>query len=160
MPGRRRSVTNRLLLDVNALAIAMVDDHPGHPYVEKRLRPGFAGDETLLVFDYLPFRVQWVLTSRWGIETVTARNAVSSLLDQPLEIVSASRETMLEAYDISADKNHDVFDSLYVALAREHDADEIVTTDTDFDRLCRNEEFDYCNPVPDEVLAEFYAVND
>lgn len=153
-------MTGRLLLDVNALAILAVDDHPGHRYVAEVVADGLRGEDTLLVSDYLPLRVQWVLTDKWGIDHVAARNAVQSLLRQPLEIVSGTRETLLHAYEISADENHPVFDCYYVALAAATDADGILTTDADFSSLCEGREVSYVNPVPDDVRAAFHDVNE
>ena len=147
----------RVLPDLNALSIQLVDDHPGHPYVAEELVPALEGEETLLMFGYLPLRVQWVLEDM-GFETVQARNAVSSILQYPMESIDVDEAAVLEAYDISAEKNHDVYDSLYVALARRADADTFVTTDTDFEQLCRGESFEYVNPVPDEVRSRFDSV--
>lgn len=148
----------RVLPDVNALAIQLVEDHPGHQYVAEEIVPGLRGDRTLLLFGYLPLRVQWVLEDL-DFSTVQARNAVTSLLQYPIESVDVSAETVLEAYEISAEKNHDVYDCFYLALAREADADRLVTTDRDFEELCEDEPFEYVNPVPEDVLAEFHAVN-
>ena len=147
----------RVLPDLNALSIQLVDDHPGHPYVGEVLRPALEGEETLLMFGYLPIRVQWVLEDM-GFETVEARNAVSSLLQYPMESIDVTEQTVLEAYEISAEKNHDVYDSFYVALARRAQADSIVTTDRDFEQLCRDEPFEYVNPVPGEVIERFDSV--
>jgi predicted nucleic acid-binding protein len=144
----------RVLPDVNALAIQLVEDHPGHEYVAERLVPALGGERTLLVFGYLPLRVQWVL-EEMGFDTVEARNAVSSLLQYPITSVEATPETVLEAYGISAEKNHDVYDCFYVALARAVEADQIVTTDRDFERLCADEPFESVNPVPEDVLSAF-----
>lgn len=159
MPGRQRLAADRLLLDVNALAIALVADHPGYEYVSTALQPGLQGEGTLLVFDYLPLRAQWVLTTQWGIEEESARNAVRSVLRQPIEVVAADQETLLDAYDLSAAKGHDVFDCFHLALARTHDADALVTTDRDFEALCAGETVAYLNPVPDDVLSEFHRMN-
>lgn len=148
----------RVLPDVNALSIQLVDDHPGHEYVAEELVPALRGERTLLLFGYLPLRVQWVLEDL-GFESVDARNAVSSLLGYPMASVAVERETILDAYDISAEKNHDVYDCFYIALARAADADRLVTTDRDFERLCADEPFDYVNPVPDEVLSKFHTVS-
>ncbi|TKX56872.1 type II toxin-antitoxin system VapC family toxin, partial [Halorubrum sp. SP9] len=145
----------RILPDVNALAIQLIDDHPGHPYVAEQLVPALEGEETLLVFGYLPLRVQWVLEDL-GVTTVEARNAVRSLVQYPIEFVDVTPETILTAYDVSVDKNHDVYDCFYVALAREAGADQLVTTDRDFETLCRDESFTYTNPVPEEILTEFH----
>ena len=148
----------RFLPDLNALSIQLIDDHPGHPYVAERLAPALQGEHTLLMFGYLPLRVQWVLEDL-GFSTVEARNAVSSLLQYPMEPVNVTPQTALDAYEISAEKNHDVYDCFYIAVAREADADALVTTDRDFEELCTDESFEYVNPVPDDVLSEFHAVS-
>lgn len=149
----------RVLPDLNALSIQLVDDHPGHPYIADELVPALAGGDTLVVFGYLPLRIQWVLEDL-GFEPYEARNAVSSLLQYPLEFADVDDTTVLDAYDISAEKNHDVFDCFYLALARQADVDVLVTTDRDFERLCENESFEYVNPVPEDVLERFHDVDE
>ena len=146
----------RIIPDVNALSIQLVDDHPGHPYVAEALVPALTGSDTLVAFGYLPLRVQWVLEDL-DFETVAARNAVSSLLEYPMEFVDVDDETVRDAYEISAAKNHDV--DFYLAVAREADVDAICTTDTDFEALCSREAFEYRNPVPTEVLERFHEVS-
>lgn len=150
--------SKRVLPDLNALSIQLVDDHPGHPYVANKLVPALTGGDTLVAFGYLPLRIQWVLEDL-GFETYEARNAVSSLLQYPLEFVDVDDETILEAYEISAEKNHDVYDCFYVSLARRADIDALVTTDRDFERLCTDEPFEYINPVPDDVLEQFHDID-
>ena len=149
--------SRHILPDLNALSIQLVDDHPGHPYVADELVPALAGGETLVVFGYLPLRIQWVLEDL-GFDTYEARNAVSSLLQYPLEFADVDGDAVLEAHEISAEKNHDVYDCFYVSLARRADVDVLVTTDRDFERLCEGESFDYVNPVPDDVLEQFHDV--
>ena len=151
-------MADRVLPDLNALTIQLIDDHPGHPYVADELVPALNGSETLLVFGYLPLRVQWLLEDL-GFETVEARNAVNSLLAYPIEFVDSNEGTVREAYEISAAKNHDVYDCFYIALARHAEADRLVTTDRDFETLCKDEPFDYVNPVPESVLEEFHSVS-
>lgn len=148
----------RDLPDLNALSIQLVEDHPGHEYVAEELVPALQGERTLLLFGYLPLRVQWVLEDL-GFETVAARNAVSSLLQYPMEWIDVDRETVIDAYEISAEKGHDVYDCFYIALARQAEADRLITTDRDFEGLCHDEPFEYVNPVPDEVLSEFHSVS-
>jgi hypothetical protein len=150
--------SRRTLPDLNALSIQLIDDHPGHPYVAEELVPALTGEDTMLAFGYLPMRVQWILEDI-GFDTVEARNAVSSLLQYPMEFVDADDETARIAYEISAEKNHDVYDCFYLALARQSNADELVTTDRDFERLCENEDFEYVNPVPEGILEDFHAVS-
>jgi predicted nucleic acid-binding protein len=150
--------SQRILPDLNALSIQLIEDHPGHPYVADELVPALTGEDTLLVFGYLPVRVQWILEDL-GFETAKARNAVSSLLQYPMEFVDVDDTAILEAYEISAEKNHDLYDCFYLTLARRANTEKLVTTDRDFERLCEDEDFEYVNPVPEEVLEEFHAVN-
>ena len=111
------------------------------------------------MFGYMPLRVQWVLEDI-GIPTVDARNAVRSLLQYPMESVRITSETVLDAYDISSERNHDVYDCFYLAVAREAAADRLLTTDRDFESLCKGEPFEYTNPVPEDILSEFYTVGE
>ncbi|WP_205738862.1 hypothetical protein [Halonotius pteroides] len=96
MLGRRRSVADSVLPDLNALTIQLIDDHPGHSYVADELVPVLRGSETLLVFGYLPLRVQWLLEDL-GFETVEAKNAVNSLLAYPIEFVDSDETTVRNA---------------------------------------------------------------
>lgn len=149
----------RILPDVNALSIQLIEDHPGHPYVAERLGPALRGEHTLLSFGYLPLGVQWVLEDL-EFSSVEARNAVTSLLQHPIEPVTVTPDTVLAAYELSAEKNHDVYDCFYLAVAREADAHTLLTTDRDFEALCVDEPFEYANPVPEEVLSAFHAAED
>lgn len=153
--GTSEANGERLLIDINAIVIAVLSDHPGHEHVFPHVQPGFSGEGVLLVFDYFPLRAQYVLTTWYEVDEHRARNAVQRFLRQPVQIISADRETLLDAYEVSTSKNHDVYDSLLVSLARTHEADALLTTDTDFEDLCADEAFAYRNPVPSEVLAAF-----
>ncbi|PSP47774.1 PIN domain-containing protein [Halobacteriales archaeon QH_7_69_31] len=139
-----------VLTDVNILAIGLTDDHPAYDEVYQWLEVTLDGPNVLLVFDYYPLRAQFIMTRRFGVEPVAARNAVQSLVRSPARVVGATDTTVLDAYDISAEKNHDVYDSFLLALARSYDADYLLTTDTDFDELCETEEVRYQNPIPAE----------
>lgn len=142
----------KILTDVNVLAIGLTDDHPTHEYVWPWLRDALDGPNVLLVFDYYPFRAQYIMTRQFGVSPADARNAVQSLVQSPARLVGTSETAILDAYEISAEQNHDVYDSFIVALAREHGADYLVTTDTDFEALCADEAVEYTNPVPDDEL--------
>lgn len=149
---------DRVLLDVNALAIYLVEDHPGHKFIGEEIDPSLRGKRELLVFDYLPFRAYWVLTTKWNISKDKAQDAITSFLDQPFKMVCATRETIKNAYKIAKKKNHDVYDCFYLALARQENATKILTTDEDFKKLCKREKYDYLNPVPQRILEEFKQV--
>lgn len=139
-----------VLTDVNILAIGLTDDHPAyddvHPWIEETLD----GPNVLLVFDYYPLRAQYIMTRQFGVEPVAARNAVQSLVRSPARLIGATDTTVLDAYDISAEKNHDVYDAFLLALARSYDVDYLLTTDTDFGDLCETEDVTYQNPIPTE----------
>ena len=139
-----------VLTDVNILAIGLTDDHPAYDEVYPWLEVTLDGPNVLLVFDYYPLRAQFIMTRRFGVEPVAARNAVQSLVRSPARVVGATDTTVLDAYDISAEKNHDVYDSFLLALARSYDADYLLTTDTDFGDLCETEDVTYQNPIPAE----------
>lgn len=146
------------LADINILAIFLVEDHPGHPFVDRIVSEGLAGSYRLLIPDQAPLRVRWVLTSRWGIRKAEADRAVEDFLQhQRVTYVGATRATLLKAFDLARALKHDVYDTFYLALAVEHGAHAILTTDADFRGLCPRVKLAYENPVPEEVLARFGA---
>jgi len=137
-----------VLTDVNVLAIGLTDNHPAHEDVFPWIQHALDGPNVLLVFDYYPFRAQYIMTEQFDVPAVAARNAVQSLVRSPARIVSATETTLLDAYEISAERNHDVYDSFILALARSYDADYLLTTDADFADLCDGEDAQYSNPIP------------
>jgi len=146
------------LIDVNVLSIFLVEDHPGHSYVDPVVSEGLAGAYRLLVPDYLPLRARWVLTTRWGIPKAEADRAIEDFLEQRrVRYVAATRATLRAAYDLARRLRHDVDDTFYLALGRDLGASAFVTTDTGFRALCRRVGMEYENPVPAEVLARFGA---
>lgn len=148
-----------VLTDVNVLAIGLTDDHPAYDDVHPWIQDALDGPNTLLVFDYYPLRAQYLMTQSFGVDTVDARNAIQSLVQSPARVVSATEATILAAYDISADTNHDVYDSFIVALARSYEADYLITTDTDFDELCDGEDVNYVNPIPVEKREKLSLID-
>lgn len=146
------------LIDLNILAIFLVEDHPGHPHVDRVVSRGLAGEYRLLMPDQLPLRARWVLTNRWGIDRSDADRAVEDFLEhRRVRYVGATRRTMQKAFNLSKTLRHDVYDTFYLALATDHDADALLTTDRDFQTLCGQVDLAYENPVPGEVLRRFEA---
>ena len=125
------------------------------PWIENALD----GPNVLLVFDYYPLRAQYIMTSNFGVDSVAARNAVQSLVRSPARVVGTNGKTLLEAYDISAEKQHDVYDSFVLALARAYDADYLLTTDGDFEDLCAGEAVDYVNPIPEDKREKLARID-
>lgn len=148
-----------VLTDVNALAIGLTDDHPAHGDVYPWIRDALDGPNVLLVPDYYPLRVQYIMTRNFGVDEVAARNAVQSLVRSPARIVAATETTLLDAYELSAAKNHDVYDSFVLAVARAYEADYLVTTDTDFEMLCDDESVQYVNPIPADERERLSSVD-
>ena len=148
-----------ILTDVTVLAIGLTEDHPAHDDVYPWIENALDGPNTLLVFDYYPLRTQYLMTSSFGVDAIDARNAVQSLVRSPARIVSATETTILDAYEISAEKDHGVYDSFILALATEYDADYLLTTDEDFDALCADEDLQYTNPVPAEKRATLSQID-
>lgn len=147
-----------VLTDVNVLAIGLTDDHPAHDAVYPWIQNALDGPNVLLVFDYYPLRAQYLMTNTFGVDAVAARNAIQSLVRSPARIIGATETTILEAYEISAKNNHDVYDSFILALARGYDADYLITTDDDFDELCNNEDVTYTNPIPPEKRSSLTSI--
>lgn len=148
-----------ILTDVNVLAIGLTNDHPAHDDVFPWIRDALDGPNVLLVPDYYPLRAQYIMTSNFEVSDVDARNAVQSLVRSPARIVAGTETTLLDAYAISAERDHDVYDSFVLAVARARDADYVITTDTDFDELCNGEDAQYVNPIPDGKREELALVD-
>lgn len=147
-----------ILPDVNVLAIGLTDDHPAFDDVRPWLTEALDGPNVLLVPDYYPLRAQYIMTSEFGVDPAAARTAVQSLVTSPARIVGATATDLLDAYELSAEKSHDVYDSFVLSMARSHDADYLVTTDTDFDALCTDESVTYRNPIPEGKLETLSTV--
>lgn len=148
-----------VLTDVNALAIALTENHPAYEDVFPWIENALDGPNVLLVFDYYPLRAQYIMTSDFGVDAVDARNAVQSLVRSPARVVSANGTTLLDAYEISDEKQQDVYDSFVLALARAYDADHLLTTDGDFEDLCVDETVNYVNPIPEDKREKLARID-
>ena len=67
------------------------------------------------------------------------------------------RESIIQAFRYSDKLNHDIYDCFYLALAKQEVASSILTTDRDFNKLCRDIGLKYENPVPNKILKTFSA---
>lgn len=148
-----------ILTDVNILAIGLTDNHPAYEDVWPWIREALDGPNVLLVPDYYPFRAQYIMTSNFGVSDVDARNAIQSFIRSPARIVGATDTILLDSYEISAQKQHDVYDSFVLAMARAYDADYLLTTDEDFEELCDGEQAKYTNPIPADLLDSLSTLN-
>jgi len=143
--------------DVNILAIFLVEDHPGNKYVSPIVEDGLKGSYIPILLDFLPIRVYWILERKWKISKEDAFLAVTKFLksyDMP-RLVSLKKDTILRAFKLAKELNHDVYDCIYLALAEQEKASTIITTDTDFEKLCETIGLKYENPVPMNVLKSF-----
>jgi predicted nucleic acid-binding protein len=149
----------KVLTDVNVLAIGLTEDHPAYEDVRPWIAESLDGPSALLVPDYYPLRTQYIMTNDFGVPDVDARNAVQSLLRSPARVIGATDADLLRAYEISAAKNHDVYDSFLISLARAHDVHYLVTTDEDFETLTDGEDAEYRNPIPADKLDKLSSVD-
>lgn len=150
---------DRRILDVNTLAIFFVEDHPGHRYVSPVVEDGLVGRYVPLILDILPLRAYWIMTAKWGCSKDDSANAITHFLEvyERPEYPVLQKVSVQESFRLAKELRHDVFDCAYLALARQESAKSIITTDTDFQRLCRRLKLEYQNPVPESVLRQFKA---
>jgi predicted nucleic acid-binding protein len=154
-------VVEKRVFDVNVLAVFLARGHPGFESVSRVVEAGLRGAYVPLIMDVLPLRAFWVMTRRWGLPEAECAAAITHFVrtyDVP-RYVGLRRETILEGFRLAEELGHDVFDCMYLALARQEKAVGIVTTDTDFERLCKHAGLAYINPVPKEVLKHFKEQN-
>ena len=152
---------DRQVFDVNVLAIFLVNDHPGNQYISPIIEAGLKGTYIPLMMDIVPVRAYWIMTKQWGCDKKESSDAIAHFVKsydrvnyQPLK-----RETILESFRWADELGHDVFDCVYLAFALQEKANGIITTDTDFERLCKQVGLTYNNPVPKEVLKHFKNQN-
>ncbi len=149
----------RKLIDINFLSIFFVEDHPGFNYIKKLMEEGLTGAFKIVIPEILPFRAFWILTTKWGIDKQLAKEVILEFVKNysiPI-YVGLKRETIIEAFKYSNELNHDIYDCYYLALAKQEDATSILTTDADFDKLCKKIGLKYENPVPLDILKKFSA---
>src|SRR5208337_4533341 len=144
------NVLEKRVFDLNILAIYLVKGHPGFDCVSPVVEQGLIGAYIPLIMDFLPMRAYWIMTKRWGLPERECRASIEHFLntyDMPCYL-GLSRETILQGFRLAEDLKHDVFDCMYLALALQEKAGSIVTTDTDFEKLCNQVGLKYINPVP------------
>ncbi|MFQ5710160.1 MAG: type II toxin-antitoxin system VapC family toxin [Candidatus Geothermarchaeales archaeon] len=149
--------SEKRILDVNVLAIFLVEDHPGNRYAAPVVEEGLRGAYVPLIMDILPIRAYWVMTKKWGCgeeESVSAVKHFIKEYDRP-QYYCLHRETIARSFELAEELKHDVYDCVYLAAALQEGASAIITTDTDFEKLCKQAELEYINPVPSHVLRRF-----
>lgn len=152
---------DKRVLDVNTLAIFLVEDHPGNKYVSPIVEEGLRGAFIPLIIDILPVRAYWVMTKKWNCGKKESADAVKHFVgeyDRP-QYCCLSRQTITESFKLAEKLKHDIFDCVYISLALQEGASGIITTDTDFQRLCKHVELNYINPVPMNILKRFKEWN-
>ncbi len=151
----------RRILDVNVLATFLVLDHPAHNYVFKVVEEGLRGVYIPLIMDILPVRALWIMTKRWKCDESESIAAIRHFLneyDLP-EYFALTRETLSKSFELAEQLRHDVYDCIYLAAAVQEKASAIVTTDRDFEKLCKNLDLTYLNPVPSKVFRHLKEWN-
>jgi predicted nucleic acid-binding protein len=155
------TAVEKRVLDVNVLAIFLSKGHPGFEYISPILESGLRGAYRPVLMDILPVRAYWIMTQPWGLPKPACAAAIRHFVqayDIP-QYVGLHRESILEAFKLAKELNHDVSDCMYLALALQEKATSIITTDTDFEKLCAQVGLNYVNPVPRETLKRFKEQN-
>ncbi len=145
------------VIDINIFSIFLVEDHPAYSHVKDAMMHGLKGHFRPVILDILPIRAHWLMTTKWNIDKDESSNAIRSFLkkyNQPV-YVGMTRKSIDHAFQLSQELRHDVYDCCYLALAIQEEAAGIVTTDSDFESLCKKKHLAYENPVPKKVLGEF-----
>jgi predicted nucleic acid-binding protein len=150
---------DRRVLDVNTLAIFFVEDHPGHRYVSPVVEEGLTGRYVPLILDILPLRAYWVMTAKWGCAKDESADAIARFLEiyERPQYPGLHKSSVLKSFRLAKELRHDAFDCAYLALTQQESAKSIITTDTDFQRLCKRLNLEYQNPIPNDVLKRFKA---
>ncbi len=151
---------SKKLIDINFFSIYFVEDHPGFTFVKKLMEEGLTGGFTLIIPEILPFRAFWILTTKWGINKQLAKDVILEFVQNYSipKYVGLKRETIIEAFKYSNELKHDIYDCYYLALAKQEKATSILTTDTDFEKLCKKIDLNYENPIPLDILKKFSAI--
>lgn len=149
------------VLDVNALAIFLVKDHPGNMFVSPVVEEGLKGAYIPILIDILPIRAYWIMTKKWGCHQTESAKAIEHFIRAYDRVCYAGlqKETIVKSFELAEKLKHDVFDCAYLAFALQERAKGIVTTDTDFEGICRQVGLEYVNPVPKNVLKRFAEQN-
>ena len=161
MENNNQNISEKRVFDVNILAIFLTHGHPGFDYIQPIVEAGLRGVYVPLILDVLPLRAFWIMTRRWGLPERECSAAIEHFVktyDAPQYLV-LKRETILQGFRLAEEFNHDVFDCMYLALALQEKATAIITTDTDFERICNHVNLKYVNPVPRDVLKRFKEQN-
>ena len=150
------------VLDVNALAIFLVKDHPANDYMSPLIEEGLRGAYVPVIMDTLSVRAYWIMAKKWKCPEKESAEAIKHFIkayDRP-QYPSLKKETIVESFKLAEELKHDVFDCVYLAFALQENANAIITTDSDFEPLCKRVELEYLNPVPTEVLKRFKEKNE
>lgn len=150
---------DKKVVDINCFSIYFVENHPGYNHVKKIMDAGLRGEYKLILPEILPFRAFWILTTKWSIPKNNAKSVIFEFVrnySNPVYI-GLTRKGIIKAFEYAKVFNHDIYDCYYLALAKQEEATAILTTDTDFKKLCEKVELNYENPVPKEILKEFSA---
>lgn len=154
-----------ILIDINAFAINLVEDHPGYTFIEPVISAGLAGQYFVKILDIVPFRAYWILTKKWKIDKNIAKNVIEKFIQTypQIEYFGLDHHSLKLAFEYSTKLNHDIYDCYYLSGVITSNCDSILTTDQDFSKLTPKLaqlyqfQLDYINPVPNEILTQFSA---
>lgn len=100
------------VVDINTLAIFLVEDHPGNQYVASTIEEGLRGAYIPLIMDIVPIRAYWIMARMWQCPERESSEAIKHFLKeygQP-QYRSLTKQTIIESFNLAEELKHDVFD--------------------------------------------------
>ena len=128
-----------ILIDINSFAINLVEDHPGYSYIEPIISSALTGQNSIKVLDIVPYRAFWILTKKWKIEKKDAKTVIENFINAfpQIDYFGLDRNSLILSFEFSSKLNHDIYDCYYLAGAITRKCESILTTDSDFEFLCK-----------------------
>ncbi len=155
-------VNKSFLLDLNLFAISIAENHPGYQFINTLMNEAEEGKWDLWISEYAIFRVHWILTSKWKLDKLEAHKILSDFItrNQKIRIIGLQKLGIHDAFSIAKSNKFNLYDCYLLALARQEKLTGILTSDTDFDKMCPKLGLKYWNPVPNSILKDFKKIQE
>ena len=122
-------------VDTNVLLRHFLGDHPDHsPRATAYLQRIEAGELEVRISDIVIFETVFLLERRYRRSKASIREALTALLDLP-GIVLPGKRRFKKIFDLYVDLNLPFADAYFAALMEQLKLREIVSFDTDFDKV-------------------------
>ena len=124
-----------LFVDTNIFLRHLLADHPEQsPRSTTFLRRVELGELHVVTAETVVFEVVFTLQRSYGLSREDIRDAVVPLINLP-GVGLAGKRRLIRAFDLYVDYRLPFADACHAAFMEQHNLDEIVTFDREFDRL-------------------------